>query len=218
MPAIGMTLRALLIPLAGLVATAAWADESGSRWSIGTQIGQVHGAGDSAPVVLAADELSPMSFDASATWGDKDRPGWRVFTGYRFTDYLALHVGYADLGKVHSRVVDPERLISIAPDRLATQTLRGVDVGLQLKVPLSDRVDVELHGGKYYWKTHTTTAVDFGDSYRTSRRGSDDFFGAGISVEVINDLNATAGWTRYEVAGEPVSLMTIGLLYGFSYF
>lgn len=217
MPAIGMTLRALLIPLAGLVAGAAWADESASRWSFGSEIGQVRGNGDSAPVVTA-NELSPMSYDASATWGDKDRPGWRVFTGYRFTDYFAINVGYADLGKVRSRIIDPEPLQFADPDRTSTQTLRGVDVGLQLKIPVTERIDLELRGGKYYWKTHTSGASPFGDGYRASRRGSDDFFGAGVSVEVINDLSATVGWTRYEVAGEPVSLMTVGLLYGFSYF
>lgn len=218
MPAIGKILRALLIPLGGLVAATACADESASPWSFGTQLGQVRANGDSAPSTVAMGEPGTMSYDVSAMWGDKNRLGWRVFTGYRFTDYLAVHVGYTDLGKMQSRFVDtqPEPFGEI--ERVATQKIRGVDVGLQVKVPLSERFAVELRGGKYYWKSRTRASSAWGDAEHFTRRGSDNFFGGGVEVGVMDDLSATLGWTRYEVAGEPVSLWTVGVLYGFSYF
>lgn len=215
MPATGMILRALLIPLAALAAGVACADESASRWTFGTQLGQVRGK--TAPEPSSA-ELSTMSYDVAATFGDKDRLGWRVFTGYRFTDMLALHVGYTDLGKVHSRYVQ-EALASFAdPDVVGTRTISGMDVGLQLKVPVSERIAVELRGGKYFWKSRTRIAAPWAEIERSTRSGSDNFFGAGVEVGVIEDLSATLGWTRYEVAGEPIALWTVGVLYGFSYF
>lgn len=223
MPAIGMTIRALLIPLlvlpGGWVATSARADEPASRWTFGTEIGQVRGRGDTKQLAQAAREgLSTYSYDVAATWGDKDRPGWRVFTGYRFTDHLAIHVGYTDLGKAYARFVAPQAERFEDLEQLAKQSVHGVDVGLSLKVPLSERVDVELHGGRYYWKSNTRLVKAFGEPYHSSRRDSNKFFGAGVSVGVINDMRATVGWTRYEVADAPVTLMTVGILYGFSYF
>jgi hypothetical protein len=218
MPAIGTLLRALLIPLGGLIAATACADETASRWSFGTQIGQVRGK-DTA-VQSMSGELSTLSYDVAATFGDKDRVGWRVFTGYRFNDLLALHVGYTDLGKVHSRLINgvPANFDEPIEHGLGTQTTHGMDVGLQLKMPLSERVAVELRGGKYFWKSRTRVSAPWAEETRSTQSDSDNFFGAGVEVGVIDDLSATLGWTRYEVAGEPIAMWTVGVLYGFSYF
>lgn len=219
MPAIGTLLRALLIPLGGLTAATACADETASRWSFGTQLGQVRG--QDAAVQSMSGELSALSYDVAATFGDKDRMGWRVFTGYRFNDLLALHVGYTDLGKAHSRLINdvPTSFDKpVNPDGRGTQTIRGMDVGLQLKMPLSERVAVELRGGKYFWKSRTSVSAPWAEESRSTRSDSDNFFGAGVEVGVIDDLSATLGWTRYQVAGEPIAMWTVGVLYGFSYF
>jgi hypothetical protein len=238
MPSIGMKIRGLLTSLlllpGGLVATSSYADEPASRWTFGTELGYVSGTIDTRPLTqVVAESLlgqdlsqrdpttpgpSPMSYDASVTWGDKDRPGWRVFTGYRFTDYLAIHVGYTDLGKARLAFTGPQAVRFSNNEQRATQSVHGVDVGLQLKIPLHERVDVELNGGRYYWKSSTSVVPAFGEPFRISRRDSERFFGAGLSVGVVDDMRASVGWTRYEVAGEPITLVTVGLLYGFSYF
>ncbi len=216
MHSIRTMLCGIAIPLGGLLATSAAADDISSRWSFGTQLGQIHDSSRPPPL---SSELSTMSYDVAPTWGDDKRLGWRVFTGYQFTDYLAVHVGYTDLGKrrTHFTGEVPERLLD--PERQLTQTVRGVDVGLQVKLPLSERVAVALRGGKYYWKSRTRISEAWErEELRISRRDSDNFFGAGLEVGVIDDLTATVGWTRYTVGDDPIALWTIGVLYGFSYF
>lgn len=215
MAVIGTILRTLWVSLGCLAAAAAGADQASSRWSFGTQIGQVRGSDDSR---YSAGELSTMSYDVAATLGDENRLGWRVFTGYRFTDHLAIHVGYADLGKRQARFVDAAPASFATPDGLVAQTVRGVDLGLQLKVPLSERFAVELRGGKYFWKSWTRVAAPWAEPDVSTQRDSEYFFGAGMEIGVIDDLNATLGWTRYQVAGEPIALWTVGVLYGFGYF
>jgi hypothetical protein len=205
----------LLISFGGLTALPASADDVASRWSFGTQVGVAQGKGDSGEV---ARDLSTLSYDASATFGEKSRLGWRVFTGYRFTDYLAVHVGYTDLGKIESGLVDRGTAGFQDLDGRNVQTIRGIDVGVQLKMPLSERVAMELRGGKYYWKSRTHGSSAWGDDYLATRRDSDVFVGAGMEVAVFEEFTATLGWTRYEIAGEPVALWTIGTLYRFSVF
>lgn len=199
MPAVRGLLHSLLIPLGCLAAATVSADTVASRWTFGTQLGWAQGRGDSVPLT---GQLSTLSYDASATFGDKSRPGWRVFTGYRFTDYLAVHLGYTDLGQYSTNA--------------SSQTIRGTDIGMQLKLPLSDRVAVELRGGKYYWRSRTHMTSLLGEEYGVSRRGSDVFFGAGMEVAFFEEFSATLGWTRYDVAAEPIHLWTVGTLYRFS--
>ncbi len=212
MPSIRVLSGALLVPFSCLAAAAACADDTVSRWSFGSQLGWAQGGGGSAQ---PAGDLSTVSYDASPTFGDKSRFGWRVFTGYRFTDYLAVHVGYTDLGKIESVITDRERDLQFT-ETSGVQTVRGIDVGMQLKVPLNERVAVEFRGGKYFWQSSTHSTDLWGDDYRATRRDSDVFFGAGMEVAVIEEFSATLGWTKYEVAGEPIGLWTVGALYRFS--
>ncbi|MBM0105466.1 outer membrane beta-barrel protein [Steroidobacter sp. S1-65] len=216
MHSIRTMLCALSIALGAGAASTAAAEDAASRWSFGSQLGQVQSSSGSVP---ASSELSTMSYDVSATWGDDKRLGWRVFTGYQFTDLLAVHVGYTDLGKrtAHFSGPIPERLLN--SERQLTQKIRGVDVGMQVKLPLSERVAVAFRGGKYFWKSSTRVSETWEfESARTSRSGTDNFYGAGLEVGVMDDLTATAGWTRYRVGGDPVALWTVGVLYGFGYF
>lgn len=215
MPSIKVIFPTLLISLGGLAATSAFADDISSRWTFGTQLGVAQGKGDFGP---RARDLSTLSYDASATFGEKSRLGWRVFTGYRFTDYLAVHLGYTDLGKIESGPIDRGAAGFQDLDGRSVQSVRGVDLGVQLKMPLSERIAMELRGGKYYWKSRTHGTGLWGDDYRATRRDSDVFFGAGMEVAVLDEFTATVGWTRYEIAGEPVALWTIGTLYRFSEF
>lgn len=206
-------LRTLLISLGCLAAATASADDATSPWSFGSQLGLAQSQGDSAQVTA---DLSTMSLDTSATFGEKSRIGWRVFTGYRFTDYLAIHLGYTDLGKVESKLAEQARGTFQGLEAGSKQTIRGVDLGLQLKVPLGERVAMDLRGGQYYWQSRTQTTSSWGEDFRSSRRGSDVFFGAGVEVALFEELSAMVGWTRYDVGGEPVHLWTIGTLYRFS--
>jgi hypothetical protein len=220
MLAISRMSLAISIALAGVVSTAASADESASRWSLGMQLGQARGEASSDSVASDA-ELTPMSYDMAATVGGSNRFGWRVFTGYRFTNYLAIHLGYTDLGEAQARVVDTSLAMARTPgfERVAVQSVRGVDLGLQLKVPLSDRVSMDVHGGKYYWRSNTRIeglwSEGSREGQRATRRDADEFFGAGLEVAVMNDLSATLGWTQYQVGSEPIALWTLGALYRF---
>jgi hypothetical protein len=206
-------LRTLLISFGALAAATAAAEDATSPWSFGTQLGWAQGKDHLAP---PPGDLSTLSYDTSATFGEKSRIGWRVFTGYRFTDYLAVHLGYTDLGKLESKLADEVRDRLLTPETGSKQTTRGIDLGVQLKVPLNERVAMELRGGRYYWQSHTQTTDLWGESHRSSQRDSDAFFGAGVEVGLLEEISATLGWTRYDVGGQPVDLWTIGTLYRFS--
>lgn len=223
---VGWTLRSLLIPLAALISGAVWADDVSSPWSLGMQLGQARGHmnSDSVAPAPADSELSPLNYDMAATVGGSNRFGWRVFTGYRFNDYLAAHVGYTDLGESQARIVSNSAAFARSErlERVVVSTVRGVDVGLQLKVPVTERIYVDVHGGKYFWRSNTNIDGEWGEGFggesSTKSSDSDDFFGAGLEVAVMNDLSATLSWTRYQVGSDPVSLWTVGALYRFGFY
>jgi hypothetical protein len=223
---VGWTLRALLIPLATLVSGAVQADDVSPRWSLGMQLGQARGDmnSDSVQSVPTDSDLSPLNFDMAATVGGSNRFGWRVFTGYRFNDYFAAHVGYTDLGESQARIVADSAAYALrgSLERVVVNAVRGVDVGLHLKVPVTERIYVDVHGGKYFWRSKTNIDGEWGEGYRgelnTKNSDADDFFGAGLELAVMNDLSATLSWTRYQVGSDPVSLWTVGALYRFGFY
>src|SRR5690349_17782327 len=126
MSALRDLLRTLLISFGALAAATAAADDATSPWSFGTQLGWAQGKGDSGPAP-APEDLSTLSYDASATFGEKSRIGWRVFTGYRFNDYLAVHLGYTDLGKLESKLAEEVHTRFEYPESGSKQTIRGMD-------------------------------------------------------------------------------------------
>ena len=223
---IGLTSRALMISLVALASGAASADDSSARWSLGMDLGQArgHATVDSVQSVEAVADLSPMSYDMAATVGGSNRFGWRVFTGYRLTNYLAVHVGYTDLGEAQASLVHDAMEVARMPsfEPVAVERVRGVDVGLQLKVPVSDRVSVDIHGGQYFWRSSTRIEGLWSEGYRddvgSRRRDSNEFFGAGLDIAVVDDLSATVSWTRYRIGSEPVALWTVGALYRFGFY
>lgn len=213
MPVMGSYVRVLMLAIGAFGAAAAVADES-SPWLVGMQLGSARG---SAGEAAAADGgLSTMNFDVTTTVGSKNHLGWRVFTGYRFTNYLALQIGYANLGKVDRGFSDPQPIRTPGDiSRPGPQAARGLDLGLQLKAPVTDRLALSVRGGLYRWKLQHP-AAGFGAPARSDQRDSDAFFGAGAEVSLIPNLSGTVEWVRYEVAREPIVLWTVGVLYRFS--
>jgi hypothetical protein len=201
-----------MFSIGALGAVAAVADEP-SPWLLGVQLGSARGS--SAGAAEPGGELSTMNYDVTTTVGGKNRLGWRVFTGYRLTNYLALQIGYTDLGKVDSGFGDYPQPIPMRDDanRMGPRTARGLDFGLQLKAPVTERLALSVRGGTYRWKSQQRMAGVDGESHHANQRDSDSFFGAGAEVSLLNDLSGTVEWVRYEVAGEPIALWTVGVLY-----
>jgi hypothetical protein len=215
MPAMRPWVRVLMFAIGVSSGATAVADES-SGWLVGMQLGSVRG---SAGAAEPSGELSTANYDVTATVGGKNRLGWRVFTGYRITDYLALHVGYTDLGKVNrglSGYPQPSTLLDDA-NRMtpSPQSARGLDFGLQLKAPVTERLALSVRGGAYRWKSQQLMASVGGEPNRSNQRDSDAFFGAGAEVSLLTDLSGTVEWVRYQVADESIALWTVGVLYRF---
>lgn len=215
MPTMRSHVRALMFAIGALGTTTAIADEP-SPWVLGAQLGSARGsaATGAGPAELRGD-VSTASYDVTTTVGSKNRMGWRLFTGYRLNNYLALQLGYTDLGKVDSgfgNYPDPIPMLD-ETHRNSPQSARGWDFGLQLKAPVTERISLSVRGGTYRWKAQQSMANLDGEPDRSRQQDSDAFYGAGAEVSIMTDLSGTLEWVRYEVAGEPISLWTVGVLY-----
>lgn len=80
-------------------------------------------------------------------------------------------------------------------------------------VLVTERLALSVRGGTYRWKSQLSMASTDGELNRLRQRDSDAFYGAGAEVSLLTDLSGTVEWVRYEVAGEPISLWTVGVLY-----
>lgn len=214
MPTMRSYVRALMFAIGALGTATATADEA-SPWVLGMQLGSARGSAGPAGAADTRDDVAPASYDVTTTVGGKNRMGWRVFTGYRLNNHLALQLGYTDLGKVDSGFDELRQPFPLLDEthRVRPRSARGLDLGLQLKAPVTERLALSVRGGVYHWKSQQSTARMDGEPNRSRQRDSDAFYGAGAEVSLFTDLSGTVEWVRYEVAGEPVSLWTVGVLY-----
>jgi len=170
----------------------------------------------SMPIAATADEDSGFSLSA-AYGGYKSRGGefedennlYEVALGYRFFPFLAVEVGYTDLGDFGGDVASAE--------------VDGYSASVVGTLPLTKSFKIYGEVGQFFSDTDVEV-LDFDRSY------SDEtlFFGAGLSFRVTDPLWVNVEYQRYklevddndwpvEVDGEDTDIdaVKVGVVYNF---
>lgn len=160
-------------------------------------------------------ELGQSSTDvgpvpAGFTADDTDT-SFNIGLGYGLTDNFAIEGGYTDLGEASISTSAPINGTylgsSVSVDGTLGADLSGFTLGAKLGVPLSDTVSLYGRAGFFFWESDAsisgTVTVD-GASYTGSSSaklddGVDEYFGAGVEVQLTEALALTASVTRYSI-------------------
>ena len=100
---------------------------------------------------------------------------WGVQVGYRFNKYVALEVGYVDLGELLYRLpgttsgtydISPTQTVGISGriERATQLTSSGITGSVLGILPLGERFDLHLRGGLYSADTRVTERIRFTSS------------------------------------------------------
>jgi len=143
----------------------------------------------SAPGVFADEVGNDSGFYLGASYGgysahggdfDDDKDLAEVIAGYRFGDLLALQAGYIDFGNFGSNEVDA--------------SLKGVNLALIGRLPLSDRFGLYIKGGAFA-HSFDVDAFDESETYDDV----DPFVGLGADYRFSSVLSLYAEYNRYNV-------------------
>jgi len=180
------------------------------------------------------DDVARLAFEANgvsvlgadSTFDDKGS-SWSLSGGYRFSRYLAVEVGYLDLGSAEYRA---NELVSVPGIGLMDATI-GVDISAKGPTvaaagfaPIGEKFDVHGRLGVFFSDTTLDVGVGIGgvtQSDNLSANSQDFFAGIGAAYHLTKNFAASLDYSLFKDVGDKqtgegdIDSLTLGLQYTF---
>jgi OmpA-OmpF porin, OOP family len=178
-------------------------------------------------VALAAFESNGVAvLDSESSFDDEGSP-WSISGGYRFSRYLAVEVGYLDLGSAEYDAAGTV-LVPVLGGVLADSAL-GIDISSQgptvaaaVYAPIGAKVDLHGRFGMFFADSSFDISVGLDDVTESDEvaQSSEDFFAsAGAAFHFTPNFAASLDFTLFKDVGDEletdVDSLTLGLQYTF---
>lgn len=162
---------------------------------MGPGTGLYVGAGGGFTTVDLCDDLRALG----AISCDDEDVGFKIFGGFKFNQYIAAEVGYADLGEITAS----------APGVSATAEVDGFQVAVVGSYPI-EQFSLLGKVGLYVWDGEiSTTFGNFHDD------GTDFMFGLGGAFHFTPQLSVRGEWERFDIDGDDVDFFSANFIYNF---
>jgi OmpA-OmpF porin, OOP family len=112
---------------------------------------------------------------------DDDDTAKKVFVGAKFNDYFGLEAAANDYGGT--------------ADEGYSSELKGNTLALVGFLPVTDRFDFFVKGGKLWWRDKISVL----DTYRDTLDGDENFYGAGVNFNFGESVSLRLEMERYKV-------------------
>ena len=109
---------------------------------------------------------------------DDDRSSWKAFAGVWLTDYIGIEGQYMAIGEFEQNGVEFD------PD--------GVTASVLLGLPIAEHTRIYVKGGQMWWSADYEGPAGFTDE----TDGTSLFYGGGVSVAILDNLNVRAEYER----------------------
>ena len=180
-------------------------------WYVGGEFGQSVSDFDKERFINLADDanlqISSFSFD------DSDL-SYGLLVGYQFSEHFALEGGYRDLGDYTStftgRTTDTQQFLQDAQAQVP-ESGDGITLGLVASIPF-DIMKISAKVGMWNWD-NDVNSTPF--SSVLSDSGTDMYYGAEVSYQVTEKMQAYISAVRYEFDRDKSDNVTLGLRYFF---
>lgn len=195
----------LLLPLAQAVA---------GTWTVGGNLG--YALGDANATSLNQ-KISSMGLNASATNNAQNRKNWQAYVGYQYTPKWGLEIGYVDLGRVETTftgtIADFDTFITTVQN-IHPQTAQGWQASASYRYSVDKDSNAVLKVGVLDW-TNRYTLASTSVTRTFNNNGISGVIGLGFETKLIDKWLFNVNLSRYNIDGEPVSIVDLGLLYRF---
>jgi OmpA-OmpF porin, OOP family len=159
-------------------------------------------------VALAAFESAGLTvIDADSSFDDKGS-AWSLAGGYRFSRYLALEVGYLDLGSSEYRAAGPVFVpgVGIVDGSMGVDiSAKGPTVAAAAFLPLGQKFDLHGHLGMFFSDTTLDIGVSLDDeseSDEVSAKSRDVFAGVGAAFHLTQTFAVSLDYSVFKDVGD----------------
>jgi len=146
---------------------------------------------------------------------DGEDTAWRAFGGYQFNRYVAVEVGFANLGKATG-----DGPFGLGQGSFQVKVEEAWDLTAVFGIPITDRFSALVRGGMY--RARTTVDVQQTGLPDLHEGGTNSGFSYGAGAEFrLGLLGLRAEWQRYENVGvastgeDDIDVLSIGLIFRF---
>lgn len=161
---------------------------------VGLSVGQARAHLDEEAI---ASGLVGSGFAVTSITSDRRDTAYRLFGGYQFNPWLAMELGYFDLGKFGFNA-----LTSPAGSLADELRVRGIGLDLVGTLPLTERLSALARVGSQFSRTTSTMAGSGGvliGEQSTKQRGTNVKLGAGLQYAFDPSFVVRAEGERYRV-------------------
>ena len=150
---------------------------------------------------------------------DEEDSGYSLFAGMPVNENLDIEVSYQDFGEASlSGVSGNQFRVGSTTYQFTTTATIALDansfgIAAKPKYKINDNISVYGKLGLHNWESTLSVNAATG-SANISEDGTDIFYGAGIQAN-YNNLSARVGYTIYDLDGEDVESINVGLAYRF---
>ena len=150
---------------------------------------------------------------------DEDDSGYSLYAGVPMSEEMDLEISYNDFGEASLSGVSGNQF-KIGADTYefnatATLAVKATSIGFAAKPKMEIADGVTLYGklGVHMWDSKLSIASTT-VSASADEDGTDVFYGAGVEVSLAN-LKGRIGYSLYDMDGEDVTSLNVGLIYNF---
>ncbi len=154
-----------------------------------------------ASVGLTSYDLCDDLFAVGATSCDDDDMGLKIFGGYKFNPNVSIEGGFVDFGE----------LTASGPGGTATGDADALFVAGIGAIPIGSSASVFGKLGLFFWDA----SVSATGSPTLSDDGNDIFLGVGMSFDLTSQFAIRGEWERYDLDGDDVDMLSVGVQYMF---
>ncbi len=135
---------------------------------------------------------------------DSSTEAWRLYGGYRISDYLGVEAGYVNFGTLDERVDIGASFVPISADA------EGYTIGATIGWPVTERLSLTGRGGFLFWDSENLV-----DDVRFDESDENFFYGAGLKLDLTRNISLTGDWTRYELDEVNAETVSAGIQFRF---
>jgi hypothetical protein len=159
------------------------------------------------------DDLDQLGNTTAAELDEVDF-AWRAYGGWRFDAPFSVELGYSHLGRADSTVAaNVPNVQAFLDDVVATQPFlgRGIELEGRWWVIDTDRFDLGLGGGLWYWTAEIEAMAATGERASATEHGLYPLLGIDALYRVLDRLDARAGLEHYWIEDEGAIVLWVGL-------
>jgi OmpA-OmpF porin, OOP family len=177
--------------------------------------------------LLAFESAGVTVLDADSTFDDEGSP-WSIGGGYRFSRYLAVEVGYLDLGSAEYRAAGTVFVpgVGVVDSTLGLDiSAKGPTLAALVTAPLGEKFDVHGRLGMFFADTTFELGIGldtFDESDEFSANSEDFFAGVGAAYHFTPNFAASIDFSLFKDVGDDeetgegdIDSLTLGLQYTF---